>query len=73
MAVDGFDPSVISETGTPEPGGLLWDETMDLLRSVGKTKNIVGFDVVELSPGEGSNLSSFTTAKLVYKLLGYSY
>lgn len=71
--VDGFDPSVIPETGTPEPGGLLWDETMDLLKLIGKTKNIVGFDVVELSPKKGSNLSSFTTAKLVYKLLGYAF
>lgn len=71
--VDGLDPSVISETGTPEPGGLFWDETMDLLKLVGESKNIVGFDVVELSPGKGSNLSSFTTAKLVYKLIGYSF
>jgi agmatinase len=71
--VDGFDPAVISETGTPEPGGLFWDETMDLLKLVGKGRNIVGFDVVELSPLKGSNSNSFTAAKLVQKLLGYSF
>lgn len=71
--VDGLDPSVISETGTPEPGGLLWDETMDLLKTVGASKNIVGFDVVELSPEEGSRLSSFIVAKLIYKLIGFSF
>jgi agmatinase len=40
--VDGFDPSVISATGTPEPGGLFWDETMTLIKQIGKEKNIVG-------------------------------
>jgi agmatinase len=71
--VDGMDPSVISETGTPEPGGLFWDETMDLIKLVGRSKNIVGFDVVELSPQKGSSLSSFTAAKLVQKIIGYSF
>lgn len=71
--VDGFDPSVISATGTPEPGGLLWDETMSLLKLVGKSKNIVGFDVVELAPNKNDVASNFNTAKLVYKLLNYSF
>lgn len=71
--VDGFDPSVISATGTPEPGGLFWDETMNLLREVGKSKNIVGFDVVELAPIKKDVSSNFNAAKLVYKLLNYSF
>jgi len=71
--VDGFDPSVISATGTPEPGGLFWDETMTLLKLVGMQKNIVGFDVVELAPSEHNLVSNFNTAKLVYKLLNYSF
>lgn len=71
--VDGLDPSVIPDTGTPEPGGLFWDETMDLLKLAGESKNIVGFDVVELSPDKGNNSSSFTTAKIIYKLIGYSF
>ncbi len=71
--VDGFDPSVIASTGTPEPGGLFWDETMDLLNIVGQTKNIVGFDVVELSPKRNQPESDFNTAKLVYKILNYAF
>ncbi len=71
--VDGFDPSVIPATGTPEPGGLFWDETMDLLKLVGKEKNIVGFDVVELAPTKHHVASNFVAAKLVYKLLNYAF
>jgi agmatinase len=71
--VDGFDPSVIKATGTPEPGGLFWDETMNLLKLIGEQKNIVGFDVVELAPNSRDVSSNFNTAKLVYKLLNYSF
>lgn len=71
--VDGFDPAVISATGTPEPGGLLWDETMNLIKLVGKRRNIVGLDVVELAPAKEVPSSNFTAAKLVYKLLNYAF
>jgi len=71
--VDGFDPSVIAATGTPEPGGLFWDETMSLLKQIGKEKNIVGFDVVELAPSKYHRESNFTAAKLVYKILNYCF
>lgn len=71
--VDGLDPSVIPGTGTPEPGGLLWDETLDMLRYIGERKNIVGFDVVELAPTGENTISEFNTAKLVYKLLNYAF
>ena len=71
--IDGFDPSVVSATGTPEPGGLFWDETLDLIKLVGKKKNIVGFDVVELAPSKFHTVSNFITAKLVYKILNYAY
>lgn len=71
--VDAFDPSFLSATGTPEPGGLFWDETMNLLRMIGKERNIVGFDVVELAPVKGSTSSDFNAAKLVYKMLNYAF
>jgi len=71
--VDGFDPSIIAATGAPEPGGLFWDETMTLLNKIGRNKNIVGFDVVELAPNRGDESSNFNAAKLVYKLLNYSF
>ena len=70
--VDGLDPSVIPATGTPEPGGLMWDETMNLLREVGLKRNIVGFDVVEFAPMKNNQAYDFIAAKLVYKILNYS-
>ena len=71
--IDGFDPSIVPATGTPEPGGLFWDETLDLIKLVGKKKNIVGFDVVELAPSKHHTTSNYITAKLVYKILNYAF
>ncbi len=71
--LDGLDPSLLPATGTPEPGGLFWDETMNLLRKVGESRNIVGFDVVELAPSKAHPASNFIAAKLVYKLINYSF
>lgn len=71
--VDGFDPSLVPSTGTPEPGGLNWYQVLSLLRSVTVSRNIVGMDVVELSGGSSENVSSFATAKLIYKALGYIF
>lgn len=71
--VDAFDPSVIPSTGTPEPGGLLWWPVVDILRAVYNSKNIIGADVVELSPKQGLHYPDFTVAKLAYKLIGYKF
>lgn len=71
--LDGFDPSVLPGTGTPEPGGLHWYETMSFLRRVFETKNVVGFDIVELCPDENDRVSSFAAAKLYYKMLSYKF
>jgi agmatinase len=68
--VDGFDPSLMPGTGTPEPGGLGWYDVVDLLASVTTRKRVVGFDVVELSPLLESHVSPVVAAKLVYKLIG---
>jgi len=68
---DGFDPSIMPAVGTAEPNGLFWEETMQLLQLCAKKKNIVGFDIVECAPMEGSILSEFTLAKVLYRLLGY--
>jgi len=70
---DGFDPSIMPAVGTPEPNGLFWQESLDLLKRVAQKKNIVGFDVLECAPAEGSILSEYTLAKLVYRLLGYKF
>ncbi|MBN2431623.1 MAG: agmatinase [Acidobacteria bacterium] len=67
--LDGFDPSVIPATGTPEPGGFLWQDAMELLEKVFAAKHVVGSDIVELSPVENLPASSFIAAKLVYKMI----
>ncbi len=71
--LDVFDPSLVPATGTPEPGGLGWYETLSLLREVTKDKKVVGFDVVELCPVKGNIASDFLAAKLLYRLLGYIF
>ncbi len=71
--LDAFDPSVLPSTGTPEPGGLLWYETLDFLKQVFEEKNVVGFDVVELCPNENERSSDFVAAKLFYKMLSYKF
>lgn len=71
--VDFLDPSVMPNTGTPEPGGFQWYETIDFLKSfiMRKDINIAGFDVVELSPPKKFTHSSFLAAKLIYKIIGF--
>lgn len=71
--LDVFDPSLMPAVGTPEPGGLGWYETIDLLRDVSKDKRIIGFDVVELCPIKDQISSDFVAAKLIYRLLGYIF
>ena len=70
--LDALDPSIMPAVGTPEPGGMLWHEVLALLRSISHRANIVGFDIVELSPSEGPAHCAFTAAKLTYKLIGYA-
>ncbi|WP_435412442.1 agmatinase [Psychroserpens mesophilus] len=71
--LDAFDPSIMPSTGTPEPGGLLWYETLDFLRQVFEEKNVVGFDIVELCPNPKEKSSDFLAAKLYYKMLTYKF
>ena len=71
--LDAFDPSIMPSTGTPEPGGLLWYETLDFLRKVFEEKNVVGFDIVELCPDSKEKSSDFLAAKLYYKMLSYKF
>ncbi|MCG8469620.1 MAG: agmatinase, partial [Gemmatimonadetes bacterium] len=69
--VDFFDPALMPATGTPEPGGGDWWDAMDALSAVFRERNVVGVDVVELSPRGGEEASAFTAAKLVYKMIGF--
>jgi agmatinase len=68
---DGFSPEVIRSVGTPEPGGLYWEEVMEILDTVFRSKRVVAFDAVELCPNDADIASSFTAARLVYKVMNY--
>ncbi len=71
--LDAFDPSILPSTGTPEPGGLFWYETLEFLKLMFKKKNVVGFDIVELCPNKDEKSSDFLAAKLYYKMLSYKF
>jgi len=71
--IDGLDSSIMPATGTPEPGGLFWDETLNIIKVAAKNSNIVGADINELSPIKGFNSYNFLTAKLVYKIISYIF
>lgn len=71
---DVFDSSILPWVGTPEPGGLTWDDVWQVLEPVARTRTIVGFDVVEFCPREaGAAPSAYMLAKLIYRLIGYSW
>ena len=71
--VDFLDPSLVPATGTPEPGGGFWHETMRFLGYVFQEKNVIGMDVVELAPIEGFHAPDFVIARLVHRCLGYKF
>ena len=71
--VDGFDSSIMPATGTPEPGGLFWNETLKIIKIAAQFSNIVGADVNELAPIKGFDSYNFLVAKLVYKIISYSF
>ncbi len=71
--VDGFDSSLMPATGTPEPGGLFWNDTLDILKSIFKNSNVIGADINELAPKQNLHACDFLTAKLIYKMLSYKF
>jgi agmatinase len=71
--VDGLDSSLMPATGTPEPGGLFWDETIKIIKTAAKFSRIVGADINELSPIKGFDCYNFLVAKLAYKIISYSF
>ena len=71
--VDGFDSSIMPATGTPEPGGLFWDDVLPIIKKVCQIGNIVGADINELAPIKNFNSYNFLVAKLAYKILSYTF
>ncbi|MDI6778121.1 MAG: agmatinase [Patescibacteria group bacterium] len=67
--LDAFDPSIMPSVGTPEPGGLLWNETVEFIENISRKVNIVGADVVELMPIPGLHAPDFLAAKLAYRII----
>ncbi len=71
--VDGFDASIMPATGTPEPGGLLWEDVLPIIKNVCQISNIVGVDINELAPIKNFDSYNFLVAKLAYKILSYVF
>ena len=67
--VDVFDPSFIRNTGTPEPGGLSWNQTIDILRKIFTHKEVIGVDIVEFSPKENFRAETYSLAKLAHTFM----
>ncbi len=71
--VDGFDSSIMPATGTPEPGGLLWEDVLPIIKKVCQISNIIGADINELAPIKNFDSYNFLVAKLAYKILSYKF
>ena len=71
--VDGFDSSLMPATGTPEPGGMFWNDVMPIIKSVCSVSNVVGADINELAPIKNFNSCNFLVAKLAYKIISYVF
>ena len=71
--VDGFDASIMPATGTPEPGGLMWNDVLPIIKRVCQISKVVGADINELAPIKNFNSYNFLTAKLAYKILAYAF
>ena len=71
--LDGFDASLMPATGTPEPGGLMWDDAMRILDAASRVSRFVGADINELAPVKGMHFCDFLAAKLAYKILSYAF
>lgn len=72
LDIDGLDPAYAPGTGTPEPGGLTYQQLVDLILAVGKTRHIVGADIVEVIPGIAGVVTEFLAARLAYKIIAAS-
>ncbi len=73
--IDGLDPTLCPNTGTPVPGGLSFAEMVTLLRTlVDSGRTIVGFDLVEVAPDAtgASEWDGNVAARVLYKLIGFA-
>jgi agmatinase len=68
--LDGFDSSLMPAVGTPEPGGMFWDDAIDIITAATDVCRVVGADINELAPIKGMHAPDFVAAKLAYRILG---
>jgi agmatinase len=73
LDLDALDPAEMPAVGTPEPGGLSWYQTLDLLREIFQRTTVVAMDVVEHCPIPGQIRADFLAARLIYKMIGYRF
>ena len=67
--IDGLDPSAAPGTGTPEPGGLLTSQGLEIIRGL-IGLNVVGCDLVEVSPPyDTSGNTALLAANLIFEML----
>jgi agmatinase len=73
--IDGLDCTLCPGTGTPQPGGLSWPQALDVLRATIRESraNLVGADIVEVAPMEGTQVNEMVAAKLGFKILAYKF
>lgn len=69
--IDVFDPSKAPGVSTPEPDGLSFREVKEIIRNVCRSSEVVGFDLVEVTPIPGNTITEFLAASVIYKVMGY--
>jgi agmatinase len=71
--IDGLDATLCPHTGTPVPGGLSFQEAAYLVGAIVRSgRRLVGFDLVEVAPGDGDEWDGNVGARLLYKLVGWT-
>ncbi|MGF6949209.1 agmatinase [Neobacillus sp. B4I6] len=72
LDIDGLDPSVAPGTGTPSPGGFIYDEVNELLEGIAKRGKVIGFDLVEVAPPyDPAGMTGQVGARLALDLLSF--
>ncbi|MFZ3016024.1 MAG: agmatinase [Minisyncoccia bacterium] len=71
--VDGFDPSFMPGTGTPIQGGIEWYYGLELIERAIYEKELIGADIVEVSPQKESVLTEYGAAQLLYSIIAHKF
>jgi agmatinase len=73
LDLDVLDTGEMPSTGTPEPGGMHYDDLMEILKGVLEKRTLIGADFNELNPIPGMVAPNCLAAKLVYNTIGYAF